>query len=143
MATTAVTGGAVPLIEALAAVSGQPVLVMAGRALVMAAGWRRLAGGLGLVAWAGGVHWSQGRCEIMSLVVAGAGLQEVGWGAPLVMGAAWCWPAFPEQPGQGMPMQGFTSGGPLVSGEQWRGAGDAGGGWKQFRHAGVKLQLAT
>lgn len=97
-----VSAGVLPWVEAFAMLSGQPVVVMAARAVLLAGGWRRAVGGLGLAAWARGLHVSRGRsaslhaqaqdhaaCMVLSLLVAGAGLGDGPWVSGLVLGAPW------------------------------------------------------
>ena len=83
-----VSAGSLQWADALAVLSGQPVVVMAARAVLFAEGWRRLVGGVGLVAWACGLHASRRYCEVMSVLVAGAGLRDASCASVLVLGAA-------------------------------------------------------
>ena len=93
------SAGVLPWVESFAVLSGQPVVVMAAQAVLLAGGWRRAMGGLGLAAWARGLHVSRGRCIVLSLLVAGAGLGDGPWVSGLVLGASLWSPSFPGETG--------------------------------------------
>ena len=94
---TALTGGAVPLLEASAALSGYPVPVMAAQAIWLGNGWRSVAGASALIAWGVGWHSPCGRgsCQALGLVAVAAGSSSASWGAYLACEAALRFPAFP------------------------------------------------
>ena len=94
---TALTGGAVPLLEASAALSGYPVPVMAAQAIWLGNGWRSVAGASALIAWGVGWHSPCGRgsCQALGLVAVAAGSSSASWGAYLACEAALRFPTFP------------------------------------------------
>ena len=84
------------MVEALAVTTGNPVPVMAARAVFLGSGWRAIIGALGLVAYNAGLHWPGQECQFLSVLVAAAGVTGPTWGGIMVCEAAWRWPAFPQ-----------------------------------------------
>ena len=101
-------GQAAAFSAALASASGHPVLLLAARAALLEGGVRTWVGSGGVCLWALGFHWrSLGLCRFCSLVAAGAGFHDLGWGTLHACQAAWQRPAFPDLSGDdGMELDG-------------------------------------